>query len=165
MAVDNAHKGVGAGYIILSVLGQAIFGSGAKETVLMVIGCFIHFIASGLLIFSLLMLFQTVFDGLYNRNSNMANKAMDVDMVIAYSLFSFTGLALSCVAVFLRSGSWFWNFFVLALGIIGSAVADPQLRLAITKGSPYQRIVGEEPDTWSTQQASPTSPNGVRARF
>eukprot|EP01059_Diplonema_ambulator_P031491 TRINITY_DN5791_c0_g1_i1.p1 TRINITY_DN5791_c0_g1~~TRINITY_DN5791_c0_g1_i1.p1 ORF type:complete len:167 (+),score=30.92 TRINITY_DN5791_c0_g1_i1:38-538(+) len=166
MAVGNIHKGVAVGYIVLAVLGQAIFGSGAKETVLMVIGCFIHFIASGLLIFSLLMLFQTIFDGIYNRNSNMGNRPMDIDMIIAYSLFSFTGLALTCVAVFLRSGSWVWNFIVLFLGIAGSAIADPQARLAITKGSSYQRLVGEEPDTWSTTQASPQSPNtGIRARF
>ena len=133
--IDKVHIAAGISFLVLNILGQFMFsemrgGFGSLQ----IIGLILHIIAGLLLIVSMLMLVQTVCQG-YVMNNRVKGQ-VDVDMLIAYTLFSFTGFAITCAAVYLRSGSHWWNMFTILVGGAASVAADPYIRSKFFKKSP-----------------------------
>eukprot|EP01062_Namystynia_karyoxenos_P012413 TRINITY_DN14457_c0_g1_i1.p1 TRINITY_DN14457_c0_g1~~TRINITY_DN14457_c0_g1_i1.p1 ORF type:complete len:194 (+),score=53.04 TRINITY_DN14457_c0_g1_i1:81-584(+) len=163
---DSLQIGIGAVFFIANFGGQFIVGDNATETVLLVIGGFMHLVSAGLLSFSILFLFIVIFrmcrkTAPQQRRHHHADD--NIDSLIAYSLFCFTGLALSCVGVFLRDGSWLWHFGTIAGGCIASAASEKGTRIAIRRA--IQRKPAETPDTWSVPEKVVGARGGLRERI
>ena len=99
------------------------------------VGILIHYIATALLGLSLVWSLNVVKTQLTqasepspSRPQGQQQSGIDVDMVIMCSLFAFTGMALTCVAVYLRAGSFYWNFFTIFLGFVLAFASEPSIR-------------------------------------
>ena len=100
----------------------------------MVAGTLIHLFGGGLLALPLVLLVHvSLTQPSTSRPQGQQQSGIDVDMVITYSLFAFTGMMMTCLAVYLRAGSFYWNFFSILLGVVLAFAADPSIRTKLKK--------------------------------
>ncbi|KAJ9444202.1 hypothetical protein DIPPA_23940 [Diplonema papillatum] len=167
--IDNVHKIVGVSFVLLNFGGQFLVGTQATEVVLVVIGCFIHLVAACLMGFAMIMVVQSIIQSqvLAKHTNSTVNQQNDMDSIVIYFIFCMTGLALTCIGIVLRKGSFYWNFATIILGLIASYCADPSVRKKLMS---QPLLATEEVDTWSVRKEAPgapgnAAPGNVRQRF
>eukprot|EP01062_Namystynia_karyoxenos_P067501 TRINITY_DN61483_c0_g1_i1.p2 TRINITY_DN61483_c0_g1~~TRINITY_DN61483_c0_g1_i1.p2 ORF type:complete len:188 (+),score=66.33 TRINITY_DN61483_c0_g1_i1:79-564(+) len=136
---------------------QFFVGDPTRKRAAVWAGVFMHFLAAALLGFSTVLLVNAILDRSLRSIKWTSEKW---DMAIAYVLFAFAGICLSCLGVFLRGGSWGWHASTLASGLLLGLLADVGVRQVFVR-----RLRPRPPDradTWEVpdEHAAP----GLRRR-
>eukprot|EP00756_Hemistasia_phaeocysticola_P034315 Hpha_TRINITY_DN16515_c1_g7::TRINITY_DN16515_c1_g7_i2::g.133859::m.133859 len=118
-----------------------------------------HFVGSAVLALSLLMLSRLLLRlRRHGWSSDGRAKSVETEDLIAFGLFTFTGLALSTIGVYIRKGSPSWHAWIVLVWVAVAALTERDNRMALLRAK-------ETKDTWSApDSAEVVSKSGVQRR-